>query len=278
MTDFEQRRAAYGEKLRTLRARSGMNGRDFAAALGTKQPKISKIETGRQTPTDSDVTDWCDALGVPESVRLALLDELAELRVQQAVWQRHLRSGQRARQDEITAAEQSVAKVRAVEMLAVPGLLQTADYARAVFATQAALHDVERDIEEAVRARLRRQQALYAPGRTFEFILGEAALHHVVCEPDVLAGQVDRLVSVIGTPNVRLGILPWGSRLPFVVTNGFIVHDDHTVLADTMTAELRINDPEQIAAYHHIVDRLWGSAAEGADARAILARIATGLG
>lgn len=66
--------------------------------------------------------------------------------------------------------------------------------------------------------------------------------------------------------------------LPFVVTNGFIVHDDHTVLADTMTAELRINDPDQIAAYHRIVDRLWESAVEGADARAILARIAAGLG
>ncbi|MGQ0840757.1 helix-turn-helix domain-containing protein [Actinokineospora sp.] len=270
MTDFEQRRAAYGAKLGELRARSGMNGRDFAAALGTRQPKVSKIETGKQTPTDSDVTDWCDTLDVDDATRLALLDELADLRVHQAVWHREIRAGHRARQGEIAAAEQAVIRVRAVEMLAVPGLLQTADYARAIFTTQTALHETTDDIDDAVQARLRRQQVLYESGRSFEFIVAEAAVRHPVCEVPVLRGQIDRMVSAIGVPNIRLGFLPSGRRLPFVVTNGFIVHDDSAVLADTLTSELRIGDPEQIAAHHRIVDQLWSVAVEGELARSAL--------
>jgi transcriptional regulator with XRE-family HTH domain len=110
---------------RDLRTRSGMNGRDFATALGTGQPKISKIETGRQMLSDEDVPAWCDALEVAEADTRALLAELADLRVEQATWQRQLRSGHRARQDEIQTLEQSVTRIRAVDVMAVPGIVQT---------------------------------------------------------------------------------------------------------------------------------------------------------
>jgi transcriptional regulator with XRE-family HTH domain len=277
--EFERRRAALGARLRDLRIRTGTTGRDLADILGRPwtQSKISKMETGAQTPTDDEITAWCRALAVPDDVRAELLTDLAELRVHQAAWRSQLRRGHRARQDEIGSIEQATTRVRCVEMLAIPGLLQTAEYARAVFTTQARLHGAGADIDEAVRARLERQRVLYEPGRSFEFILAESAFAHPVCGPDVLRGQLDRIVAAVGTPGVRLGVLPARHRLPVTVMHGWAILDERLVLADHMTAELRITDPDQVATYHRITDLLWSVAAEGDAARAVLARIAAQL-
>jgi transcriptional regulator with XRE-family HTH domain len=278
-TEFERRRAALGARLRDLRARTSLTGRDLADALGRPwtQSKVSKVETGAQTPTDAEVIAWCRALAVPDDVRAELLADLADLRVHQAAWRQQLRRGHRARQDEIGGIEQATTRVRCVEMLAIPGLLQTAEYARAVFTTQARLHGAGADIDEAVRARLERQRVLYEPGRSFEFILAESAFAHPVCGPDVLRGQLARIIAAIGTPGVRLGVLPARHRLPVTVMHGWAILDERLVLADHMTAELRITDPEQVATYHRITDLLWSVAAEGDAARAVLTRVADHL-
>jgi transcriptional regulator with XRE-family HTH domain len=276
VTSFETRRQLFGERLRGMRSRAGVSGRELAEALATSQSKISKIETGRQTPTDEDVTAWCEALDAPEATVAELLAELAELRVEQRDWRRQLRAGHRGRQQQISELEQNAGRIRAVEVVAVPGLLQTADYARRMFAAQAELLEYGRDLDDAVRARMARQQLLYESGRSIEILVAEAGLRHSICPPTEMAGQVDRLVSVLGLPGVRFGVLPLGRRLPFAVMHGFNLLDD-VALVDTLSSELRIDDPEQVAVYHRVVDRLWPVAAEAGEARAVLARIAEDL-
>ncbi len=259
-----------------MRSRSGVSGRDLADTLNTSQSKVSKIETGRQTPTDEDVVVWCEALGVPETTVVELLAELAELRVEQLDWRRQLRAGHQGRQQQISQLEQSAVRIRAVDVIAVPGMLQTADYARHMFAAQAELLNYGHDLDDAVRARMARQQVLYEPGRSIEILIAEAGLRHPICPPAEMAGQVDRLVSVLGLPGVRFGVLPLDRRLPFAVMHGFNLLDD-VVLVDTLSSELRITDPEQVAIYHQVVDRLWSVAAEADEARGVLARIAEDL-
>lgn len=276
MTSFETRRHTFGERLRGMRSRTGVSGRDLAEMLATSQSKVSKIETGRQTPTDEDVTAWCEALDVPEAVIAELLTELAELRVEQVDWRRQLRAGHQSRQQQISHLERAAARIRAVEIIAVPGLLQTADYAHRMFAAQAELLDSGRDLDDAVRARMARQQVLYEPGRSIEILVAEAGLRHPICPPGEMVAQVDRLVSVLGLPGVRFGVLPLGRRLPFAVMHGFNLLDD-IALVDTLSSELRITDPEQVALHHRVVDRLWSVAAEADEAREVLARIAEDL-
>lgn len=273
VTSFEARRQAFGERLRVMRTLAAVSGRDLAEALSTSQSKISKLETGRQIPTDDDVTAWCEALDAPEVAVAELLAELAELRVEQLDWRRRLRAGHRGRQEQIGHLERSATTIRAVEVIAVPGLLQTADYARRMFAAQAELLDSGRDLDDAVRARMARQQVLYEPGHSIEILVAEAGLRHPLCPPREMAAQVDRLASVIGIPGLRFGVLPLGRRWPFAVMHGFNLLDD-VVLADTLSSELRITDPEQVALYHRVVDRLWPVAAEGDQARELLGRIA----
>lgn len=250
-----------------------MTGRELASALGWPHSKISKLETGKQTAEDSDVTQWLDAIGAPESTVRQMLDELTELRVSRAAWRAQLRAGHRARQQQSLDSEHTANRIRNVEYGVVPGLLQTADYARAVFRTQAELLQVpDSDVEASVRVRMQRQQVLYQ-GKDIEIIVSQHALRHPVAAPDPMLGQLDRLVSAVDIPGLRFGVLPEFRRLPNITMNGFILLDD-LAQVEHVSAELTIDDPDQVAIYHRLMDRLWQVACEGDEARAVLQRIA----
>lgn len=61
-----------------------------------------------------------------------------------------------------------------------------------------------------------------------------------------------------------------------MLTHGFAIFD-RLVLVDTMTAELRITDPDQVMTYDRVVDRLWEVAVEGDSARGVLGDVSTAL-
>ncbi|MDA3626534.1 helix-turn-helix transcriptional regulator [Saccharopolyspora sp. WRP15-2] len=273
MTSFEQRRQEFGERLRRFRDEAGMTGRELASALGWPHSKISKLENGKQTAEDSDVRQWLDALGASESSVEQMLEALSELRISKAAWRAQLRAGHRARQQQSFDNEHAATRIRNVEFGVVPGLLQTADYARAVFRTQAELLQVpDSDVEASVRVRLQRQQVLYQ-GKDIEIIVSAHALRHPVAPPDAMLGQLDRLGSAADIPGLRFGVLPEFRRLPNITMNGFVVLDD-LVQVEHVSAELTIDDPEQVAIYNRLMDRLWQVACEGEDARAILQGLA----
>jgi transcriptional regulator with XRE-family HTH domain len=276
VTDFQARRMEFADKLRTLRERAGLTGKEFASVIGWGNSKVSKIETGKQTPSDAELSDWLDALGFAGDAAEALHIELRDVRIQQIAWRRELRSGHRARQEQDAASEREATLVRAVDVAAVPGLLQTPDYARAIFASQSALLEVPDDIEASVSARMERQRILYESGRTTEILIGAAALYHPIATPDVMRVQRERITAAIGLPGVRLGILPLGQRLPHVPWHGYWVVDD-LVFVELVTSEVRVDAPEDVAVYNRLTDRLWSAATEGDEARALLARIAAEL-
>ncbi|GAA4013045.1 helix-turn-helix transcriptional regulator [Allokutzneria multivorans] len=267
-SDFEKRRFEFGKQLRALLGREQF--KDFATRLGWNASKVSKIATGKQTPSDADLAAWLRAVNAPRSLIIKLTKELTDLQLEQVEWRAELRAGHRARQEDLSRSEAGAELIRAVDIMCVPGLLQTADYARAIFATQADLLEVPAgDLDDAVRARMRRQQVLYS-GQRVEILLAQASLANPVCSASQMRVQVDRLLSMIGLPNVRLGIIPLWSTLPNLLPHGFWVIDD-VVLVETVTAEHRITDPEQVTVYNRLADRLWDSAAENDAARAALA-------
>ncbi|WAL67170.1 helix-turn-helix transcriptional regulator [Amycolatopsis cynarae] len=273
MTEFEAAREAFGARLRALReARGVLSGRAMAKLVGWPQSRVSKIETGRQTPDDTDVIAWCDALGIPEAAA-ELLTTLQGIRLQQLEWRRQLRTGMRHGQTARGQREQSAKLIRAVDIAAVPGLIQTAPYARRVLTKVSDLLDLPKDVDQAVAARMSRQQVLYQDSPRIELLMAEAALAHPIATPSEMVAQIERLIVVTGMPTVRFGILPLYRTLPYLVMNGFWIVDDR-VAVETTTTELMIDDPEQVATYHRLADRLWKAAAEGDEAREILLRLA----
>lgn len=276
VSDFQTRRLEFADKLRNLREQAELTGKAFAELVGWPNAKVSKIETGRQTPSDPDLLAWLDALNVSKDRVEPLRAELRELRIEQMAWRRQLRTGHRARQEEDASSERDASVIRAVDVAAVPGLLQTPDYARAIFRSQTALLEVPDDVDGSVQARMDRQRVLYDSTKTIEILVTEAGLRHLVCSPGVMVGQLDRLTTVTGLPNIRFGVLPLDRQLPHIPWHGYWIVDD-LVLVETITAELRIRDADQVAIYNTLTDRLWSVALEGQEARALLARIAAGF-
>lgn len=128
-----------------------------------------------------------------------MLASLHTLEVQHAEWQCIPRTGLKPRQQEHTEWDQKTRLFRAFEATVIPGLLQTAEYARTRFAGGIRPLKLPNDINEAVAARMQRQEILHRPDKRFHFVLTEAALRFRLCPTEVMPGQLDRLVSFLPT-------------------------------------------------------------------------------
>jgi hypothetical protein len=233
---------------------------------------VSKLENGRQTPSDDDIRSWTVATnGTGEAE--ALLASLHTLEVQHAEWQRILRTGVGPRQNELAELDQKTRVFRAFEATVIPGLLQTAEYARARFAEGIRVLKLPNDINDAVQGRVRRQEILYRPDKRFHFLLTEAALRMRLCPPEIMLGQLDRLVSFSALPNVRLGIIGFETRYATSPWHGFWLYDNDRVLVETYSASLNLAQPQEIALYRGVFDELAAVASYGRAARAIITRV-----
>jgi transcriptional regulator with XRE-family HTH domain len=270
-TDFQHARVALGARLRELRTEAGLSGRDMAARCRWQPSKVSKLENGRQTPTPADLDVWAQAVGQPETAA-ELKGRLAGMELTYRSWRRQLAGGHRARQE--TAAAEHIASrlIRAYEATVIPGIFQTADYARHLFTHNADLRQTPRDTEDAVRARMKRQATLYDPGHEFRAILWEGALHVRICPPDVLAAQLDRLAGLIGLDTVKLGIVPFTADLTITPRHGFWIYDERLVVVETLNAEMWLDDQADIELYGKAWQRLDAAAKYGRTAHRLIAR------
>ncbi|MGW0839076.1 helix-turn-helix domain-containing protein [Streptomyces sp. NPDC002787] len=271
-TDFQQAREALGLRLRELRlsAPGGrLTGTQLARRLGWPHSKIYKLENGRQTATGEDLRAWAQGVGRPD-----VFDELdARLKGFEShirSWRRQLAAGHRPVQDRWNLEVERSQVIHAWEEAVVPGMLQTADYARHIFLRYADLQGSVRDTDAAVRARMRRQDWLYEAGRTFHALVWEAALHALIGPPSVLAGQLDRLAGVIGMDTVELGVIPLRASLKIPTANGFWILDDRLVIAEDWHAELWLDDADSVALYQKVWSTLSESAVYGAEAHHVI--------
>lgn len=194
------------------------------------------------------------------------------LEVQHAEWQRQINAGLRPHQREIAELDADTRFFRAFESIFIPGLLQTAEYARHRFAQSITVFKVKNDINEAVQTRVKRQEILYRPDKRFHFVLTEAALRYRLCPPETMLGQLDRLVSFAALPNVRLGIIPFETAYVVAPTHGFWLLDSERVMVETFSAELNLAQPQEIELYASIFEQMAAVASYGRAARAIITR------
>ncbi|MCX4906209.1 helix-turn-helix transcriptional regulator [Streptomyces sp. NBC_00878] len=271
-TDYQQAREALGVRLRELRlsAPDGrLTGTALARRLGWPNSKVSKLELGKQTATPEDLDQWATACGQPAAYQ-ELRARLAGFESHIRSWRRQLVGGHKPVQDVHNEAQANSRVLRAWESSWVVGVLQTPDYARAVLTRSAELHRSPRDIEEAVRARMRRQELLYSGGRRYHIILWEPVLRSLVCSPSVLVAQLDRLTGVIGMDTVELGIVPLTASLKVPPGLGFWIYDDRQVVTEAWHAEMWLDDDDSVALYLRTWKTLRESAVYGADAHNVI--------
>jgi transcriptional regulator with XRE-family HTH domain len=271
VTKVHEARRALGLRLRELRREAGLTGSALAATLSWPASKVSKLENGRQTATDDDIRAWTQTTGAAAEAE-ALLASLHTLETQHAEWRRVLRTGLHAHQRELVDLEGKTKLLRAFEVTTVPGLLQTAEYARARFEEAVRVHGIPNDVDEAVRARLRRQEVLYRPDKRFRFVVTETALRFRLCPDEAMLAQLERLVALSAMRNVELGIIGFEAQCIVSPRHSFWIHDDDLVTVETYSAELNLAQPQEIELYGRVFEQLAAVASYGSAARAVILR------
>lgn len=268
-------------RLRTLRQDAGLTGVQLAEQCGWTQSKVSKIETCRTVPQAEDVEAWAGAVGASEETRAALVDLAGRALTSVTDWRAELRSGRQARQEEIRDLEAQVSVIRTYQPLIVPGLLQTAEYTRRVFALgrKVGLDDSA----AAVRARMQRQEILYSEYKRLKFVIAEPALRWRVGPPNMLVGQLDRIASLLDLPHLEIGLIPWSAEATVLHYTGFQIFgepgDDENVLvsAETLTEALRIQASDKVEIYLAKFEELLDACVFGSEAHALLMQISNEL-
>jgi transcriptional regulator with XRE-family HTH domain len=199
--DPEADPAAYlGKQLRQARIAAGYASQDaLAAALGFERSTITKAESGARAPTEEVFARWCEACGVSAEVR----EVLAGLNVVARNVDGPVPTWFKDRLD----IEGQAHTILQWQPLLIPGLLQTADYARAVF--QAEVADNEK-VAELVAVRLARQ-AIF--DRTdpphIVFVLDELVVRHrLIGSSAIMSAQLFHLAEMSERPNVSIHVLP----------------------------------------------------------------------
>jgi transcriptional regulator with XRE-family HTH domain len=273
VTSFQQARIDLGAQLRQLREAAHLSGKELAEALGWQPSKVSRLENARQTATEDDVVMWAQAVQAPPPVTDGLIAQSLALLERHDGWKQRHRSGLAAIQEDLRDLEARTRTLRVFEPGLVAGLLQTTEYARHVFRKVRRLYSAPDQIDHAVLVRMQRQEVLYDTKRTFRFVMPEAALHLMMAPVEVMRGQLDRLLAVSTLPNVDFGVIPRETELPSSPINGFWIYNDAMVGIATMTKDLVLRDPDDVAFYVAAFDEYAKVAEFGEPGRALLIRI-----
>jgi len=160
----EQAREALGARLRELRRDAGLSGRQLAALAGWHFTKVSKLENGKQHPSDDDLRAWCHHCHAPGEAADLIASAHSVASMYQE-WRRQGRAGMRRPQKAKTPVYERAKLFRIYEPTLIPGLFQTADYATWIMAHFIGFHDLPNDLDQAVAARMeRRPPALSSSG------------------------------------------------------------------------------------------------------------------
>jgi transcriptional regulator with XRE-family HTH domain len=247
--------------LRELRHARELTGQQAAHAAGMSQPKISKLENGRLLPSVEDVATLLDLYQADGPQRDDLLHITTRLHTTIESNRTILRQGAARKQAQIGQIENDATALRYFSPLVIPGLLQTTEYMRRVFALDLAGAELAR----AVAARQQRQQVLYDPGKHFTFIITEAALRWRFCPNSAMAALIGHISSLATLDNVDIGVIPSNAKPGDIPLHGFEIFDERLVSVGLEHATITITDARDIATYLRLFN-VMASVAEFNDA------------
>ncbi|MGW1322677.1 helix-turn-helix domain-containing protein [Streptomyces antibioticus] len=260
---------ALGVRLRGLRTEAGLTGAVLAQRAGVGQPTVSKVENGRMVPSFDVLGRLSVALDLDESISREVRDLLVA--VEAAADTVELPDAEVPAGAVLDEAVRSARLVRSFQCVVLPAMLQSAEYARHVFAS--APNSTPEAVGRVVAARVERQSLLYEPGRESVFVLTEAVLRTWPGSPSLMLAQFDRLLAVESLSTVRLGVIPWRRAVPVLPRHGFTLCDERAVVVESFRGERVVDDSDEVAAYEETFSRFEEAALFGSEVRELLLRV-----
>jgi len=267
------RRRELGTLLKTLRTQRGWTAEQVAERLVVSPSKVSRLETGHRGASARDINDLCDLYEVDDEQRQQLL-ELASEGKQRGWWQ-----PLGLPYSTYVGLEAEAVSISDFGLGFIPGLLQTADYARAIVRA-AVPRWVPEIVEQRLQGRMTRQQLLHGENAPqFDAVVDESVLHRVVGSRAVMRAQLERLLELSELPNVILRVIPYDAGALPAGNNKFIIlrfaspDVKDVVYIEGLTGDLYLDDPGEVETYSTTFRTLAQLAASPDETREIIAGI-----
>ncbi len=260
--------------LRRLRAGSGRTIDDVARHLECSAAKVSRMETGAVRVGLADLRAVLELYGVAGAERDTLFALARQSRLRG--WWHEFADVVPPGSETFYGLEHAAATIGQHSTSLVPGLLQTADYARALVGSVPGVSESVR--ERRVELRLRRQQLL-ARARPPELtvLLDEAVLRREIGGPAVMADQLAQLQAVARRPHVRLQVVPFAAGAHPAAGVSFTVFgfpdagETPVVFREQLDANSFLDRPDDVAGYATALERAARVAADPERSQELLA-------
>ncbi len=254
-------RMLLGAQLRRLREHAGISRDDAGYHIRASGSKISRMELGRVSFKERDVTDLLEYYGITDPAEREKLVQLTR-EANGTPWYQKFQDVVPDWFHVFVGLEEAAQLIRVYEVQFVPGLLQTEEYARAVIMQGAPGVDPN-EVESRLALRMGRQKLLTRenPPR-YWVIMDEAALRRPMGGRDVHVAQIERLIDLVGEPNITLQVMPFKYGGHAADGGAFtIMRFPETDLPDVvymeyLTGAHYIDKPEEVERYAAVMERL----------------------
>ncbi|MGH3511581.1 MAG: helix-turn-helix domain-containing protein [Pseudonocardiaceae bacterium] len=249
-----------GNQLRQLREASGITTGAAGHVIRASHAKISRMELGRVSFKERDVADLLTLYGIIDENERGAFLALAR-RANVPGWWHHYGDILPGWFEMYLGLEQAAAVIRTYEPQLIPGLLQTAEGARAVIQMGFPNASVD-DIERRVALRMKRQKVLTQPGApNLWAVVDEAALWRLDGRA-AMQEQIRHLIEMAELPNITLQVMPFYSGAhaavggPFTMLRFSEPDLPDLVYLEQLTSALYLDKSEDVQHYLVVMDRL----------------------
>lgn len=259
------RRRELGVRLRSMRLDHGLTVEQVAEQLLCSPSKVSRMETGQRAATQRDVRDLCDLYGVTDPAKREQLMELAREAKQVGWWQ-----GYSLPYTTYVGLEQEASSLRIFHSAVAPGILQVADYTRAIHQVGIPRFDDTR-IEERVEERGTRQEIFErADPPLVDVILDEAVLHRPIGGASVMHAQLGRVIELARLPSITIQVLPYSAGAHPGLESDFVILDfgdraHRVVYVEGLVGQIYVERAQDVGRYEQVFDRLRAMASSPRD-------------
>ena len=202
------RRIVLGARLRRLRMAAEISRAEAGHAIRASESKISRLELGRVSFKERDVTDLLTMYGVTDPGQRDAFLEMVRQSNQPGWWHRYNDLVADWFQDYL-GLEESASRIQIWEQQFVPGLMQTEDYARAITTRGWATLAGER-ADQQVAVRLRRQALFNRPDApTLWAVIDESVLRRPIGGRRLMLAQIEHLLELTTRRTITLQVVPY---------------------------------------------------------------------
>lgn len=267
-------------ELKQGREQTGLTVAQAGKTLGWTASKISKIETTETRRISAgDLDKMMDLYKIHEPSKRQAMHALARDAKERGWWSKYREIfGAQALPD----FEAEALVIKSFQALAIPGLLETREYAEAVF--RGGRYTSPRDIERRVEARLTRQEILTRINPVhLRLVMDEAALRRMIGGPQVMARQLRYLLHMAELPNVDVQVLPFsvGSHAALVAPFSILEFRDHLAApiahVDAVTDSVFFEEPAEVERYNATFGDIQGTALSTAQSARFITEVLESL-